>query len=124
MRKKITLVEDDTDSSLIIHKVLSDAGFEVDTFSEGRPIVENNFSLPDIFILDNFMPIIHGIALCKFLKLRPETKSIPVIIISANKELKNKAKKAGAALFLGKPFHSNELLMFINAVLNGEKIDE
>jgi two-component system phosphate regulon response regulator PhoB len=123
MRKKITLVEDDADASLIIHKVLSDAGYDVATFSEGTPLVENNFPVPDMFILDNFMPTIHGIALCKFLKLKADTKSIPILIISANQQLKDKAKDAGAAFFLGKPFHSQELLEFVTAAL-GKKIEK
>jgi DNA-binding response OmpR family regulator len=118
MGKKITLVEDDRDASLMIHKLLSDAGFDVETFNEGTPLVENDYPPPDMFILDNFMPTIHGIALCKFLKLKKETRSIPVIIISANQQLKNKAEEAGATFFLGKPFHSYELLKFVNDVLH------
>jgi DNA-binding response OmpR family regulator len=118
MQKKITLVEDDGDASLMIHKVLKDAGFEVNRFPEGTSLVSGDYDLPDMFILDNFMPIIHGIALCKFLRLREETKSIPVIIISANKQLKKKAEEAGATFFLGKPFHSHELLEFVNAGLS------
>jgi DNA-binding response OmpR family regulator len=123
MRKKVTLVEDDGDALIMIEKVLSEAGFEVDTYSEGTPLVEKNFGLPDVFILDNFMPTIHGIALCKFLKLKEETRSIPVIIISANKQLKHKAEAAGAALFLGKPFHSQELLTLVNTVLSQHSAD-
>jgi DNA-binding response OmpR family regulator len=120
MFKKITLVEDDKDSLIILNKVLSDAGYHVNTMAEGRSIIEDNFSVPDIFILDNFMPMIHGIALCKFLKLQAKTKSIPVIIISANKQLKQNASEAGAASFLGKPFHTRELLSAIDSVFSAQ----
>ncbi len=121
MFKKITLVEDDSDCSIILNKVLSNAGYEVNTLSEGKSIVENNFSLPDIFILDNFMPMIQGIALCKFLKLQARTKSIPVIIISSNNQLKQNASEAGATSFLGKPFHTRDLLTTIDAIWNEQK---
>lgn len=117
MSKKITLVEDDEDSSLMLSKVLSDAGYTVESFPGGNSIVENRFSVPDMFILDNFMPAIHGIALCKYLKLQDITKSIPVIIISANKQIQQKATNAGAACFLGKPFHSNDLLNVVEIIL-------
>lgn len=121
MSKKITLVEDDEDSSLMLQKVLSNAGYIVESLPEGTSIVGNNFSVPDMFILDNFMPTIHGIALCKYLKLQAMTKSIPVIIISANKQIQQKATAAGAAFFLGKPFHINELLKVVEAVFNCSK---
>jgi len=120
MAKKITVVEDDEDASLMLSKVLSDAGYTVESFAEGSSIVENRFAVPDMFILDNFMPAIHGIALCKYLKLQAITKSIPVIIISANKQIQQKATNAGAVFFLGKPFHSHDLLNLVEIVL-GDK---
>jgi DNA-binding response OmpR family regulator len=118
MSKKITLVEDDVDASTMLTKLLSNAGYDVHSLHEGTSLVEHDFSLPDLFIFDNFMPTIHGVALCKYLKLQANTKSIPVIIISANQQLKLKAQNAGAAFFLGKPFHTKDLLDLVDSIFS------
>jgi CheY-like chemotaxis protein len=121
MTKKILLVEDDLDSALILKNLLSKAGYLVDTLTEGRFIVERNFSLPDVFILDNCMPAIDGLALCKYLKLKGDTKEIPILIISGNQHLKNKASKAGAVGFYGKPIDTNKLLEAIDSLFKTQK---
>ncbi len=116
MSKKILLVEDDVDATLMLTKMLSNAGYTVNALPEGTSLVGQEFPLPDMFILDNLMPTIHGVALCKYLKLQSKTKSIPIIIISANQQLKNKATEAGATTFLGKPFHTTQLLTLVDEI--------
>jgi DNA-binding response OmpR family regulator len=123
MSKKILLVEDDVDASLMLTKMLSNAGYTVSALSEGTPLVERDFPVPDMFILDNFTPTIHGVALCRHLKLQSKTKSIPVIIISANQQLKNIAIDAGATTFLGKPFHTVQLLKLIDEIFSQKKAE-
>lgn len=122
MSKKITLVEDDVDAAMMLTKMLSNAGYTVNALHEGTSLVGQDFPLPDMFILDNFMPTIHGVALCKYLKLQAKTKSIPIIIISANQQLKNKATEAGAAIFLGKPFHTVDLLKLVDDILSHKDV--
>jgi DNA-binding response OmpR family regulator len=123
MSKKILLVEDDVDASLMLTKMLSNAGYTVTALPEGTSLVGQDFSLPDMFILDNFTPTIHGVALCKYLKLQSKTKSIPIIIISANQQLKSKAADAGATTFLGKPFHTVQLLTLIDEIFSQKAED-
>jgi CheY-like chemotaxis protein len=116
MEKRILLVEDDLDSLHVLKTSLSKAGYSVDTLTEGKYIVERNFSIPDLFILDNCMPAIDGLALCKYLKLKPDTKEIPILVISGNQHLKNKAHKAGAIGFYGKPINTTNLLQTIKSL--------
>lgn len=123
MSKKILIIEDDVDAAEMLKNLLSNAGYVVNALHEGTSLVNQNFPLPDMFILDNFMPTIHGLALCKFLKLQTRTKSIPVIIISGNKQLKRKAVAAGAASFLGKPFHMKELLKSVDKIFSETRQD-
>jgi CheY-like chemotaxis protein len=122
MQQRIVLADDNQDTRHILKKILITAGYHVETLTEGREILEPDFILPDLFILDNFMPIIDGVALCKFLKVQDRTKNIPVILISADHHVKLKAIKAGAALFLGKPFQSNDLVENVRQVLTAEKL--
>lgn len=125
MSKTITLVEDDIDAAFILKRILVKAGYNVNTLPEGKDIVEDRLTIPDVFILDNYMPTIHGVALCKYLKLKSKTKKIPVIIISGSHHVEKRAKAAGAAFFLKKPFHADELLMRISNLFsdNGNHID-
>jgi DNA-binding response OmpR family regulator len=117
MKKNILLVEDDHDSLNLMRKILTEAGFTVTSMTDGIQIVEKSFVFPDVIILDNGMPVIDGIALCKFLKLKPETKEIPIIVISANHSLKTRACNAGALIFLPKPFCAQELLDHVDTAL-------
>lgn len=104
------MVEDDIDAAVVLEKILLKAGYTVNVLPEGRAIVEAGYQYPDMFILDNYMPTIHGIALCKYLKLKPETAKIPVIIISGEPHVGMRAAAAGASLFLSKPFDADKLI--------------
>jgi CheY-like chemotaxis protein len=117
MKKNILLVEDDGDSRSLMRSILTEAGFTVISMGDGIQIVEKNFLAPDVVILDNTMPVIDGVALCKFLKLKPETKEIPIIVISGNHSLKTRACNAGAISFLPKPFCAQELLDHVDTAL-------
>ena len=120
MSKTITLVEDDIDAALVLKKILVKAGYQVNTLPEGRDIVVDRLTIPGVFILDNYMPTIHGVALCKFLKLKSKTNKIPVIIISGSHHFEERAKAAGAAFFLKKPFHADELLLHISNLFSDD----
>lgn len=110
MLKRVMLIEDDRDAAYMLQKNLMKAGYDVECLTEGNLIVERQFSMPDVFILDNGLPTINGIALCKYLKLQPDLKNIPVLLISANYDIKEKAYHAGASAFLNKPFAIHEIL--------------
>lgn len=116
MSKKIILVEDDADAADLLTNVFIKAGYTVHSLNGGRAIVDRQFSVPDVFVLDNTMPTIDGIAICKYLKLQEDTKDIPIIMISGNHQIKAKAAKAGADFFLPKPFQTQELLKIISVL--------
>ena len=118
MPQRIVLVEDDADVCAILKKILTNAGYEVRMYPEGKCLLEPAFALPDLFILDNYMPTIDGIALCKFLKLQSHTKAIPVILTSGSHEIRERALQAGASAFLEKPFQSHDLLREVNGLLS------
>jgi two-component system phosphate regulon response regulator PhoB len=117
MKGNILLVEDNQDSLNLMRTILTEAGFTVTTMTDGIQIVEKNFVSPDVIILDNAMPVIDGIALCKFLKIKHDTRAVPIIVISGNHALKTRACTAGAISFLPKPFCAQELLDHVNVAL-------
>jgi DNA-binding response OmpR family regulator len=118
MSKKILVAEDDKDILFILDLILKDAGYKVEPLPDGRSIVTGRNEWPDLFILDKDLPAIDGLAICKYLKLNPETKDIPIIMISAFHYLKQKALHAGVDEFIKKPFELKELLDIIDRHIN------
>ena len=113
MKGKITLVEDDPDILLSVNMILEEAGYEVEPFTTPLPIIEDKYTVPDLFILDKRTPDMDGLEVCKYLKSNDLTKNIPVIIISASPKFGSQALKAGAADFLAKPFQTATLLALV-----------
>jgi DNA-binding response OmpR family regulator len=113
MVKKILLAEDDADIRFILNLVLNEAGYQVEPLASGNPIVEGRTDWPDLFILDKVLPTIDGLALCKYLKIKEETKDIPIIMISSYHKLKSKARDIGVDDFLEKPFDLKVLLQVV-----------
>jgi len=107
--KQIILVEDDPgilDPMIII---LRNSGYAVTTFLDGVLILNNDFSPPDLFIIDKQLPGVDGLEICKYLKSRKETSSIPVIMVSATPNIHTLGKAAGADDTIEKPFQIHEL---------------
>lgn len=114
----IVLAERDNDLRFILDRILNDAGHKVESLDEGSNIVNRKVMWPDVFILDQQMASIDGLALSKYLKINKETKDIPIIMISVYPEAKKKARQAGVNVFLQKPFQAVDLLESIERQLN------
>lgn len=115
MVKKILLAEDDADIRFILNTVLEEAGYEVEILPAGNTLVEGSREeWPDLFILDKAMPTIDGFALCKYLKVKKETRNIPIIMISSYHKLRSKARELGVDDFLEKPFDLKVLLQQVD----------
>ncbi len=110
--KKILIAEDDPDIRLILEMVLRDAGYTVETIATGSSILERK-EWPDLLVLDKALPVVDGFAICKYLKLKKETRDIPIIMISCYHHLKNKARELGVVDFIDKPF---DLKAFLAAI--------
>ena len=122
MGKKILIAENDPDILYILDVILKNAGYHVQVLNHGSPIVESQVDLPDLFILDKDLPVIDGLAISKYLKLKDETREIPIIMISAYHKLKQKAEDAGVNEFVEKPFDVQTLLSTIEKYLNGQRL--
>jgi two-component system, OmpR family, alkaline phosphatase synthesis response regulator PhoP len=112
-KKKVYVAEDDLNILFALNTMLEDAGYDVLISHCGAPMLKASLPSTDLFILDNRMPDIDGIEVCRHLKSQPETMHVPVIMISAVPEIKSKAMKAGVDAFLGKPFEMHALLELV-----------
>lgn len=107
--QKIVLVEDDEILSKVLSTELSDAGFEVSQAFDGEAGLELVRSKqPDLVLLDLILPKKHGFAVLEELKKSPETKAIPVIILTLlgeDEDIK-KGLRLGANDYLVKSSHA------------------
>lgn len=97
----------------LLNMALRGAGYEVEQMTSGTSLLEKKVAWPDLVILDKALPNVDGITICKWLRLQEETKGIPIVMISCNHNLKQKAKEAGVNDFIEKPFDLKELLEVI-----------
>ena len=108
--KRIIVVDDDPGLQEIYKIILEKAGYAVTVFPSGKEIMSNNFSLPDLFLLDKQLSGMDGLDICKFLKDQVATRHIPVIVISATAGIEKLVSNAGADAFIEKPFERKHLL--------------
>lgn len=110
MKTKIFIVDDDISVREIFQIILRQEGYEIQVFESGRDLLDHAADIPDLFILDQHLPGIDGLDICKALKTNRSVKDIPVIIISATPDLEQKVKLAGANEYLKKPLTKDQLV--------------
>jgi DNA-binding response OmpR family regulator len=118
LNKKIVIFDDDEDILSICSFILEEQGWEVYPFTDCNKIAEKVSSiLPDVILMDNWIPDDGGIIATQTLKKSEILKNIPVIYFSANSDIELLANHAGAETYLAKPFDLEELERVINTVL-------
>ena len=117
---KILVVDDDAKNVKLSAALLHPRGYEVRTASNGAEALQQvQQEQPDLILLDAMMPLVDGFEVCKLLKDRPETRLIPIVMMTAlgSREDRIKGIEAGADAFLTKPVHQDELLAHIRTSL-------
>lgn len=113
MKKKILITEDDPALQDVFKLIFEKAGYHTTIFSSGRPIFDDSYDYPDIYLLDRFLSGYDGLDICRYLKNNETTQNIPVVMISASPDLAHMAQQAGADDFLEKPFKIKDLLSLV-----------
>jgi DNA-binding response OmpR family regulator len=118
MRPHILLAEDDADTREILQLILDHAGFQVSVTGDSSEVMQllaaNSF---DALLLDNWMPNLNGIELCRLIRARDS--SIPIFFCSGavTEADKQAAFSAGAQGYVAKPFDPDELTAVLRAAL-------
>ena len=115
---RILVVEDDPDLSRQLKDALTDVGYAVDIAGDGEEGHHLGDTEPyDAVILDLGLPIIDGVSVLQ--KWRSDGKSFPVLILTARDQWSEKVAgfDAGADDYLTKPFHTEELMARLRALL-------
>lgn len=122
---KILCVEDSDDALFMLHRRLTRAGFDVKIANNGREGVEWAKTLqPDLIVMDLNLPGLNGWQATQRLKSQPETRHIPVIVLTAHTSRKSRdeAFAAGCDDYHTKPIDFDGLVRKIQSLLSrGEK---
>ena len=116
----VLLVEDEPAQRAVLSYNLEAEGFTVQTAENGEDamllIAESS---PDLILLDWMMPHVSGIEVCRRLRARPETRGIPIIMLSARSEEMDKVRglETGADDYVIKPYSVAELMARLRAQL-------
>jgi two-component system phosphate regulon response regulator PhoB len=117
---RILVVEDEDAITTLLDYNLKKEGFDVALAVDGEDaLMKVEEQQPDIVILDWMLPKISGIEVCRRLRSKPETRNIPVIMLTARSEEADRIRglETGADDYLTKPFSTNELIARVRAVL-------
>ncbi len=120
MKPRILIVEDEEALVTLLRYNLDAAGYDVDTVARGDEAdIKLKESTPDVLILDWMLPGLSGIELCRRLRMRPETKALPIIMLTARGEESERVRglATGADDYIVKPFSVPELLARVRALL-------
>ncbi len=118
---RILCVEDNADNLMMLQRRLTRRGFEVTISMNGAESVEWAKTLqPDVIVMDLNLPGVDGWEATRRLKNQPETKDIPIIVLTADPKEKSRAKAltAGCDEFELKPIDFEGLLGKIQSLLS------
>src|ERR1700690_505748 len=120
MKEKILIVDDEEANLRLLTQWLIEIGYDIELALNGQEAVQKTrIKRPDLVILDIMMPVMDGYEACSLIKADPETKNIPIIMVTAlnDRESKLKGLSAGANDFLSKPIDQTELIIRVKNLL-------
>ncbi len=118
--KKILVVDDEESIRTVVSFTLEQAGYHVETAANGDEALEKVYAqTPDLILLDLMMPMVDGWEVLRLLRANPETEKIPVVLLTAKGEIRDKmfALQQGASDYIAKPFAKQDLLTRIGELL-------
>jgi len=120
MNARILIVEDEEPLALLLRYNLEAEGYEVETLARGDEAdTRLREHSPDLVVLDWMLPGLSGIELCRRLRARPESKALPIIMLTARGEESERIRglATGADDYIVKPFSVPELIARVRALL-------
>jgi len=119
MAKKILAVDDERAIVRLVQVNLERQGYQVVTAFDGKEALEKVESeRPDLIVLDVMMPYMDGFEVLQNLKKNPNTRDIPVIMLTAKAQDADvfRGWQSGVDCYLTKPFNPMELIAFVKRI--------
>ncbi len=124
----ILIVDDQLDNLYVLQRLLKGHGYDVLTAENGpSALAIAAAQRPDLILLDVMMPEMDGFEVVQRLRDQPQTRSIPVVLLTANapdERLKIQGLKLGADEYLTQPINNNELLARVQALLRTKRTQD
>ncbi len=120
MKPSVLVVEDEASLATLLQYNLDKEGLQVALATDGEEaLLLIDESLPDLVVLDWMLPKVSGVEVCRRLRARPETRNLPIILLTARGEESDRIRglDTGADDYIVKPFSMSELAARIRAVL-------
>ncbi|MCP5208506.1 MAG: response regulator [Hahellaceae bacterium] len=132
----IFVVDDDEVNRELVRSQLSKAGYQVESFVGGAPLLSRLQDLssvkrhsqaqgrwPDLILLDLMMPNISGLSACEQIRQQHDSYQLPIMMLTARYQVADivACLNAGANDYLIKPYHEKELLARVYSQLNARK---
>jgi two-component system phosphate regulon response regulator PhoB len=120
MIPQVLVVEDEDALSALLQYNLDKEGYAVTVAGDGEEaLVLIDEQQPDLIVLDWMLPKVSGVEVCRRLRARPETRNLPIIMLTARGEESDRIRglDTGADDYVVKPFSMSELAARIRAVL-------
>jgi two-component system, OmpR family, phosphate regulon response regulator PhoB len=121
---RIAVVEDEEALSILLRYNLESEGYTVDSVMRGDEAdIRLREEIPDLLILDWMLPGLSGVELCRRLRARPDTRDLPIIMLTARGEESERVRglSVGADDYVVKPFSTPELMARVRAMLRRAK---
>jgi two-component system, OmpR family, phosphate regulon response regulator PhoB len=116
----VLIVEDEAPLVMLLRYNLEKEGFQVCEAADGEEaLVQIAERKPDVVLLDWMLPLVSGIEVCRRLRRSPETRALPVIMLTARGEESDRVRglDSGADDYVVKPFSPSELVARLRAVI-------
>jgi DNA-binding response OmpR family regulator len=117
---RVLVVEDDADINATLQEALRFAGCDVAGVTSGEEaFAEVARRCPDLVLLDQMLPDLDGMEICRRLRAEPRTKRVPIIFLTARagEEARVKGLAAGADDYVVKPFSMQEVVLRVRGLL-------
>ncbi|MEM9618618.1 MAG: phosphate regulon transcriptional regulator PhoB [Pseudomonadota bacterium] len=117
---RVLIVEDEEALATLLEYNLTKEKFAVTLAADGdEGLLKLEEEPPDVVILDWMLPKTSGIEICRRIRSKPETRNIPIIMLTARSEEADRIRglETGADDYLTKPFSTKELIARVRAVL-------
>jgi CheY-like chemotaxis protein len=112
----ILVVDDEADVRFVLRRIFERDGHEVVEAGHGAAALECVLrSPPDLVVTDVMMPVMGGVELIRRLRVDPTTRDIPILAVSGDSHL-----AVAADAVVPKPFHADNLMAAVNALLARE----
>ncbi len=120
LQPNVLIVEDEPPLVELLSYNLEKAGFQIHIARDGEEaLLAVEERKPDLILLDWMLPYVSGIEICRRIRRNPETRNVPIIILTARGEEDDRIRglEAGADDYVVKPFSPSELVARVRAVL-------